>query len=94
MQAACETLRDLDDSGALAGLPSLRVTYIIPGDIMYVPFASLICEKTLGTGNSIALRVSTCLVSTHQALQAQYMRRALDEYLVGNSKIFQLEIYL
>ena len=88
-----ETLRDLDDSGALASLPSLRVTYIIPGDIMCIPFASLICEKTLGTGNSISLRVSTCLISTSQALQAQYMRRVLDEYLVGNWKVFQLEIF-
>ena len=81
----------MDDPGSLASLPSLRVTYIIPGDIMYFPCASLICEKALGTGNCIALRVSTCLLSTGQALQAQYMRRVLGEYLVGNWKVFQLK---
>ena len=49
--------RDLDDTdpNILEKLDSLRVTYVIAGDILYIPYASIVCEKACGNTNSTSL---------------------------------------
>ncbi|CAK9088075.1 unnamed protein product, partial [Durusdinium trenchii] len=38
-----------------SALRSLRIMYVVPGDVVYIPFGTMICEKVLG-GHCMALR--------------------------------------
>lgn len=42
-------------------LKTLRLTYVLPGDIFYIPYGSMVCEKALGEHN-FALRVPMTLM--------------------------------
>ena len=77
IQSAAAQLRDLDEESCNQDrVPSLRVSYIIPGDIFYLPFSSLVCEKSLGM--SISLRLVSCFA--HALLQKKIglLRRVWD----------------
>lgn len=56
-------------------LSSLRMTYVTPGDLMYLPYGSLVCEKALGAHN-VALRASMTLISPAQTQTAQFLKAA------------------
>lgn len=82
VQAGTTTLRTLDDkeSEILSTLPSLRVTYVIPGDLVYIPYASLICEKACG-GHAVSLRVASCLMTAEQQEATRFMREVFNQPL-------------
>jgi len=71
--------RDLDDTdpNIFEKLGSLRVTYVIAGDILYIPYASIVCEKACGNANSISLRVMSCMMHASQQAQCLFMKRCL-----------------
>ena len=71
--------RDLDDTdpNILEKLDSLRVTYVIAGDILYIPYASIVCEKACGNTNSTSLRVMSCMMNATQQAQCLLMKRCL-----------------
>lgn len=80
MQSAAGKLRDLDEEACDQDrLPSLRVSYIIPGDIFYLPFTSIVCEKSLGM--SISLRLVSCFVQALLQKKIGLLRRVWDESL-------------
>lgn len=50
------------ERGALDSDTSLRNTYLCPGDVYYIPYGSVICDKIMGS-HSIGLRVPVLFVS-------------------------------
>ena len=73
--ASC-ALRDLHEESPLSEVRSLRIAYCLPGDLVYVPFGSLICEKSCGTSHNIAARVFSCLVTAHHHWHSKLMSYA------------------
>lgn len=54
---------------------SLRISYVTPGDVIYVPFGALVLEKALGT-RCMGLRVPLTLIAPDQTLPAQLLIKA------------------
>ena len=80
IQLAGAKLRDLDEESCDPDrLPSLRVSYVIPGDIFYLPFTSIVCEKSLGM--SVSLRLVSCFVQALLQKKIGLLRRVWDESL-------------
>lgn len=52
-----ETLNSLANEGRLA---SFRFVYAIPGDIIYLPFGSIVCEKACGA-NNVSMRTPSMI---------------------------------
>ena len=69
--ASC-TLRDLDSTSPLEQVRSLRVIYALAGDLIYLPFGTLICEKPCGSLN-VALRVQSMMAAAHHTWHARLL---------------------
>lgn len=70
-------------SSDLNACDSLRMAYLIPNDIMYVPFGTLLCEKALGTSHCIGLRAHVLLMSSQHLPQALLLEHALGKRSLG-----------
>ena len=80
IQQASANLRDLDAEACHQDrVPSLRISYIIPGDLFYIPFFSLVCEKSLGM--NISFRVVSCLVDVYMKQKVQLLLRVWPAHL-------------
>lgn len=64
----------MSGEGVGQSLSSVRVTYINPGDVIYIPFGSLLCEKALG-GHSLGLRIPMALLSPTQRPAAMFLEK-------------------
>ena len=56
--------------------------YVVPGDVVYIPFGTMICEKVLG-GHCMALRVPMALFSSKHMFAAQMMMKVCDAKPLG-----------
>ena len=65
-----------------SALRSLRIMYVVPGDVVFIPFGTLICEKVLG-GQCMALRVPMALFSSKHMFAAQMMMKVCDAKPLG-----------
>lgn len=52
-----DTLGSLANEGRLV---SFRFVYTIPGDIIYLPFGAIVCEKACGA-NNVSMRVPSMI---------------------------------
>ena len=54
--------------------------YIVPGDIVYIPFGAVFCEKSVG-GHNVSLCVSSLLIHKHQCPSADLITNAYPKIL-------------
>lgn len=66
-----DALKDLVNDGKMM---SFRFSYIVPGDIVYIPYGSMVCEKAVGM-NNVAMRVPSLIMSEYSEMGMQFMSR-------------------
>ena len=52
--------------------------YIVPGDVVYIPFGAILCEKAVACSN-VSLRVSSLLIHKHQCPSADHYHKRLPQ---------------
>ena len=67
----CDTLQSLAAEGMLS---SFRFSYIIAGDIVYMPHGIIVCEKAVGA-NNVSMRVPSMLCTKNDLLSLAFIRK-------------------
>ena len=61
-------------------LSSFRWAYLVKGDVLWVPFSSIIVEKAVGSCNCVTLRAFSTFFHAGQDTASMFFRRAYAEF--------------
>lgn len=63
---------------------TLRLTYIVPNDLVYVPFGTLVVDKALG-GQNVGLRIPLSLICPSQRTAAHLLVQSVNAESGGST---------
>lgn len=62
---------------------TLRWGYLIPNDVLWVPFGAIIVEKCVGAAHSVTLRAPSMVFTKSQMEASEIMRECYPRILAG-----------